>query len=348
MKSLLLSLALFFTVNIAVAQRKLSVEISLKDGSKVKGTVIEYRKDDYIILEIGDERNLKFLATEISTIDIGSNSPAGKNGIEKGENNNQGIKNTNRIWSFGVNQLIGIGIGEGNSKLLNMSPALRSNFSVSSFLQIGLGIGYSNIQSNEKNIILRSGSNYAYPNGTDFLSVGIVNPTILQTVSSTKATNYELINSQITFRINHSSENKTTQLFTELGIGFGYAPTKNLNIEMESEVESGQIFGYDPITGLNYRYYSFQYFSDFEARYSNAFLIELGSGVKFKTIKKQHLELKLSYQNTRGNINYTHTRPYAKSLSGILPSYIPIEEIKIKGKDFLNLSFIAFSVGYSF
>ncbi len=350
MKLLLLNLVLFFFINAAVAQSGLSVKVYLKDGSTLKGTVIEYKKDDYIILEIGAGRNLKFMATEILGINLSSNIGEGKEMLQLGDNNNQVLERTKSRWSFGVNQLIGIGIGEGNSKLLNISPSIRTNFSVSPFLQIGVGIGYANIQSSEKNIILRSGSIYVYPNRTDVIFVGGgVNLDLLPTVSSPKSTAYELVNSQVNFRINYSAPNKPVQFFSELGLGFGYAPIKDLNIEKESEIVTEETFTFDPITGLPYyRAYSFQYCSDFQSRYTNALLIELGTGVKFKTIKKQHLELKLSYQNTRGNINYTHTLPYAKSISGILPSYLPRDEIKIKGKDFLNLSFIAFSIAYSF
>ena len=71
----------------------------------------------------------------------------------------------------------------------------------------------------------------------------------------------------------------------------------------------------------------------------------------YKTINKQHLELKVSYQNTRGNINYTYTQPYAKPTEGTFPpdiSNISTKVVESKAKDFLNLSFVAFSVGYSF
>jgi hypothetical protein len=43
MKSLLVSLLFLFTVNVAIAQSGFSVEVSLKDGSAVKGTVVEYK-----------------------------------------------------------------------------------------------------------------------------------------------------------------------------------------------------------------------------------------------------------------------------------------------------------------
>ncbi len=352
MKLLLLSLIFFFTLNTTFAQSGFSVEISLKDSSEVKGTVVEYKKDDYIILEIGAGRNLKFLASEILTINFGSNQRTGKEMLTPGENNNQGLENTTRKWSFSINQLTGIGIGGGNSRLLNFSPALRTHFSISPFLQIGLGIGYSNIQSNEKVIILRSGAEHAYPYGTDITNTGSLNPSSLKVVSSPKSSAYQLINSQINFRINYSAQNKPVQFFSELGLGFGYAPIKDLNIAMESDLLEGYGWGYDPLTGnYDWQNYSFKYYSSFQSRYSNALLIELGTGVKFKTIHKQHLELKLSYQNTRGNINYTYTQPYGKTLEGNLPySYtnIPTKIIETKAKDFLNLSFIAFSVAYSF
>ncbi len=349
MKILLLNFILFFLINAAIAQSGLSVKVSLKDGSMVKGTVVEYKKDDYIILEIGAGRNLKFMASEISSINPGSNLSAGKEMLALVENNNQDMENTTRKWNFSITQLTGIGIGGGNSKLLNFSPSIKTNFSVSPFLQIGLGIGYTNIQSNEKVIILRSGNTYAYPNFTDVTNSGANNLSTLNAISSPKSTAYELINSQINFRINYSAQNKPVQFFSELGLGFGYAPIKDLNIAMESDLFEGEGWGYDPLTGsYGWQNYSYKYYSSFHSRYSNALLIELGTGVKFKTINKQHLELKLSYQNTRGNINYTHIRPYAKSLEGSLPSYLIKEEIEIKAKDFLNLSFIAFSVAYSF
>jgi hypothetical protein len=352
MKSLLVSLLFLFTVNVAIAQSGFSVEVSLKDGSAVKGTVVEYKKDDYIILEIGAGRNLKFTASEISSINRASNLPAGNEISESGQNTGQGVENTTGKWSFSINQLTGIGIGGGNSTLLNISPTLRTYFSVSPFLQIGLGIGYSNIQSNEKAIILRSGVYYAYPNGTYATSQGSVSPYILKAVSIPKSTAYELINSQINFRINYSAQNKPVQFFSELGLGFGYALEKDLNIDMESEILKRYAWSVDPITTMNiYKEYSYKNYANFKSRYSNAMLIELGTGVKFKTINKQHLELKVSYQNTRGNINYTYTQPYAKPTEGTFPpdiSNISTKVVESKAKDFLNLSFIAFSVGYSF
>lgn len=347
----LFSLIFIFTINFCFAQSGLKVEISLKDGSVVKGNLIEYKKDDFILLEIGAGRTVKFLANEISTINSGANPIKEKEAGTFEENNKPGPEKTFPKWSFQIAQLTGIGIGGGNSKLLNLSPSIKSYYSVSPFLQIGLGIGYSNIQSNDKRIILRTGGYYVYPGGTNVTVSGInINNAEFQTVSEPKATAYELINSLMNFRINFSGKNKPVQFFSELGLGFGYAPTKDLNLEMESKEFSGYVWYLDPITTMySYEEYSFKYKNEFRSRYSNALLIELGTGIKFKSTKKQHFELKLSYQNTRGNINYTYTPPYANIIKGrILPSFIPTKTNEIKGKDFLNLSFIAFSVAYGF
>jgi hypothetical protein len=347
MKSIFLSLFLILSLNVSRAQNGFSVEISLKDGSVVKGNVVEYKKDDYIILEIGTGRNLKFLFSEISSLNSGSSLNTGK---EKLQSEESIIHSPAPKWSFGINQLTGIGIGGGNSKLLNISPSIRTQFSVSPFLQIGLGIGYSNIQSNEKTIILRTGAYYAYPNeNASTYNYGLINTSNLNAISSPKSTSYELINSMLNFRFNFSGQNKPVQFFSEFGLGFGYAVQKDLNLEMESDLFTGMGWYVDPITSMNiYQPYSFKYYSNFRSRYSNALLLELGTGVRFNTIKKQNVEFKLSYQNTRGNINYTTTRPYAKAIEGYVPSFLPTEIIDLKDKDFLNLSFIAFSIAYNF
>lgn len=346
MRIILLSLIYLFFIHAAVAQTALSVEVSLKDGSTVKGKVLEYKRDEYIILEIGAGRNLKFLTNEILLVKQDINLPAQKEWSESGAKINGELTGPSRKWSFGINHLTGIGVGKDNTKLLNLSPSVMTHFSVSPLLQIGFSLGYSYIQSSDKRIILRSGSYYAYPNGNDYLSVGVVNAVDLQTVYSPKSTAYELINGQISLRINHSYRNKPVRLFSELGFGFGYSPVKDLDLAMESEIETGSFYGYNPSTGLNYTYYSYQFFSNFRSRYTNAFLVEFGSGLKFKTIKKQHLELKLSYQNTRGNINYTYTWPYAKSIEGKIPSNFNAKVIELKDRDFLNLSFIALTLIY--
>jgi hypothetical protein len=135
----------------------------------------------------------------------------------------------------------------------------------------------------------------------------------------------------LNFRFNFSGQNKPVQFFSEFGLGFGYAVQKDLNLEMESDLFTGMGWYVDPITSMNiYQPYSFKYYSNFRSRYSNALLLELGTGVRFKTIKKQNVEFKLSYQNTRGNINYTTTRPYAKAIEGYVPSFLPTEIIDLK------------------
>jgi len=249
MKTIFLSLFLILSLNVSRAQNGFSVEISLKDGSVVKGNVVEYKKDDYIILEIGTGRNLKFLFSEISSLNSGSSLNTGKEKLESEEGI---IHSPAPKWSFGINQLTGIGIGGGNSKLLNISPSIRTQFSVSPFLQIGLGIGYSNIQSNEKTIILRTGAYYAYPNeNASTYNYGLINTSNLNAISSPKSTSYELINSMLNFRFNFSGQNKPVQFFSEFGLGFGYAVQKDLNLEMESDLFTGMGWYVDPITSMN-------------------------------------------------------------------------------------------------
>lgn len=140
MKSLTL-LILFLCVGLSLAAQDLPHVVCLKDGTQVRGTIVQIVSDDFVEIKSGDGEIYKYKMSEVAK--IGKNTPASY--LEKpstselfsSEKKYRDGKGYRGFFDFSYSS------GIHNSEVVRLEAATSQGYQFNSYLYLGAGIGAS-------------------------------------------------------------------------------------------------------------------------------------------------------------------------------------------------------------